>query len=319
MTTNRVVAVRSRSANACAKVNLALHVVGQRSDGYHLLDSLVVFIPDASDHLTLEEAGSLQDELTVEGPFAFSLRDSSDNLILKAVRFARERLAGYGLNLPALRVRLVKRLPVAAGIGGGSADAAAILRLILKAVAEVDDESATRTILEEADRLGADVPVCLHGRPVRMTGIGEKLSPIPVLPDLPILLVNPNIPVATPAVFQRLRTCENPPLPAWPNEGWNSVESFARYLEACRNDLEAGAISLCPQIEEAVKALWASGAIVARMSGSGATVFGLFPNMALRDEAREMIRAARPDWWTSGDDAASAWDRHQHAKEGHAL
>ena len=271
---------------APAKVNLFLHVTGRRADGYHLLDSLAVFGP-AADFLEATRAAALT--LSVEGPFGAALAGESDNLVLRAAR-ALADAAGVAPRAAALR--LAKRLPVASGIGGGSADAAAALRLLDRfwGLGFGADRLAAL-----AAGLGADVPVCVRSRPARMAGVGGELSPAPVLPGCGLLLANPGVALETPAVF-RARTgafSEPAELP----ERWPDAAAMARDLGSLRNDLEPPAIALCPPVGEALATLRAlPGCLLARMSGSGATCFGLFADAAAARRASESLPAA---WWNA--------------------
>jgi 4-diphosphocytidyl-2-C-methyl-D-erythritol kinase len=273
---------------ARAKVNLALHITGQRPDGYHLLDSLVVF-PQIGDRVALEPAGSL--DLRLEGPFARDLDGPSENnLILKAVRAFAENA---GIPVPNVRLTLTKRLPVASGIGGGSSDAATTLRLL-------EDFSGSylpeETLHALALSLGADVPVCLFPEPQIMRGIGDELSPGPQLPVCGIVLVNPKVGVSTPDVFKNMSKRDNPPLPDLP-ERFSSVAQLTECLADCRNDMQDPAVSLCPEIGKVLSALEVDSRIAfARMSGSGATCFGL---CELRDamDIERQLRTAHPGWW----------------------
>lgn len=266
---------------APAKVNLALHVTGRRADGYHLLDTLVVF-PDLGDRLSLSPGEGLTFGLS--GPFAWALADEPDNLVLRAARaLAGDRRLGT-------HIALEKNLPVAAGLGGGSADAAAALRGLARLWGE--GQAALPGI---AASLGADVPMCLASRPARAQGIGEHLSHLPRLPQAHLVLVNPGIPVPTAEVFQRLPRADNPPLP---EPAWSSFASFVVALAGARNDLEAPSIDRCPEIARVLSALGAcKSCALARMSGSGATCFGLFERAAEAEAARARIRAAEPGWW----------------------
>lgn len=273
---------------ARAKVNLALHITGRRNDGYHLLDSLVAF-PQIGDRVALEPAPAL--DFKLEGPFARELAGpAGDNLVLKAVhRFAETA----GIDLPSLRLTLTKRLPVASGIGGGSSDAATTLRLL---------EDFTGTYLAEdtmhalALSLGADVPVCLFPEPQRMRGIGDDLSPGPVLPGCGIVLVNPKVGVSTPDVFNALSERNNAALPLLPDR-FVSLAELAAYLASCRNDLQVPAVELCPEIGTVLSALEADTRIdFARMSGSGATCFGLC-ELSQAMEIERALRQAHPHWW----------------------
>jgi 4-diphosphocytidyl-2-C-methyl-D-erythritol kinase len=250
------------SSFAPAKVNLYLHVTGKRADGYHLLDSLAVF-PAVGDWLRYTPDAALT--LEIGGRFAAALAPEPDNLVLRAGRLLAEK---SGRDAGA-RLYLEKNLPVASGIGGGSADAAAGLRLMQHGW---QTDAPLRDI---ALALGADVPVCLARRTARMSGIGDVLLPAPKLPEFGILLVNPGVPVATAAVFRNRtgRVSAAPDLPpAWPD-----AAAMAAALGELRNDLETSAIALAPEIGAVLARLQAlPGALLARMSGSGATCFALF-------------------------------------------
>lgn len=267
---------------ACAKVNLTLHVTGQRADGYHLLDSLVVFA-DVGDEISVAADARLS--LVIDGPQAAGLAADSNNLVLRAARLlAPERAAA---------IRLTKNLPIASGIGGGSADAAAALR----ALARLWDMPLPA--LAEVAELGADVPACLHSQPVRLRGVGERLSPLPALPDLDIVLVNPGVAVPTPQIFARLQSKSNAPmadiLPDWPD-----APSFCGWLAAQRNDLLAPAAQIAPQINDVLGHLRQSNCLFAGMSGSGATCFGLYlPDGQSARAGLAALRAAQPGWWAA--------------------
>nr|WP_203565917.1 4-(cytidine 5'-diphospho)-2-C-methyl-D-erythritol kinase [Aurantimonas aggregata] len=286
-------ALPAAAGDAPAKVNLALHVVGQRTDGYHRLESLVTFVAEARDRVSVTPGGD-DDTIVVEGPFAASVPDGADNILLQAARFARARVAAFGLALPPLAIHLDKRLPVAAGIGGGSADAAALLRIISNAC-----PVASAEIAADAVTLGADVPMCLTGRPALVSGIGEHVEALAPLPDLPILLVNPGVAVATPAVFRALASRDNAKLPLLPPDGFRDAVALAAWLGQTRNDLAAPATTIAPAIAEVTDALRAAGALFARVSGSGATVFGLFADRPSLHRARLGLKAAYPSWWVS--------------------
>jgi 4-diphosphocytidyl-2-C-methyl-D-erythritol kinase len=267
---------------APAKVNLALHVTGRRADGYHLLDSLVVF-PRVGDLLEAEAASGLS--LSIDGAFARDLGTGPDNLVLSAALLLR------GGAPRGAALRLVKSLPVASGIGGGSADAAAALRLLAR---------LWGLPLPPADAvlgLGADVPVCLDGRSCRMRGIGEEIAPVS-LPPCWLVLVNPGLAVSTPAVFAALACRDNPPMPDTPS--LPDAAALADYLATLRNDLEAPATEASPPVAEVLAALASTpGCRIARMSGSGATCFGLFLAEAPALVAAEALRRARPGWWVA--------------------
>ncbi len=266
---------------APAKVNLALHVTGRRDDGYHLLDSVVVFA-GVGDWLTLAPSDALS--LTVTGPRAQGVPADRRNLIWRAAElFAPGRGAA---------ITLEKHLPHAGGIGGGSADAAAALHG-LSALWQVAMPDA-RAVLS----LGADVPVCVAGRPMQMSGIGEVLAPLPPLPPLWLVLVNAGVEVPTGAVFSALERRENPPLPAMPAEGWADAAGFAGWLCDTRNDLEPPALATVPVIGEVLDRLNARpGCLLARMSGSGGTCFGLFADEAAAGAAAQRLAGDMPDWW----------------------
>lgn len=271
---------------APAKVNLFLHVTGRRADGYHLLDSLAVFGP-AADLLTAAPAEALS--LTLDGPFGAALQAEPDNLVLRAAR-ALAAAAGVA---PRAALTLRKHLPVASGIGGGSADAAAALRLLNRMWGAGLDDAALRAL---AAPLGADVPVCVASTPARMQGVGELVSPGPRLPPCGLLLVNPGVPLATPAVFRARAPgfSAEARLPA----AWPDAAAMAADLAHLTNDLEAPARALCPEVGEVLSALAAlPGAMLARMSGSGATCFALFATPA---EARAAEGLLPAQWWRSG-------------------
>lgn len=268
---------------APAKLNLFLHVTGRREDGYHLLDSLAVFA-SLADTLTATPAGALS--LAVTGPFAAAAGGDDDNLVLRA---ARALAPGRGAAL-ALR----KVIPVAAGLGGGSSDAAAALRLLAR-LWHLPPAPATLAV-----SLGADVPVCLAPRPARMQGIGEILSPAPALPaGMGLVLANPRVPLATPPVFRARTGPFDAPvsLPA----RFADAADLAAFLATTRNGLEAAAISLCPPIAAVLAACAAlPGALLARMSGSGPTCFALFATLAEAEAAAALLTAREPGWWTWG-------------------
>jgi 4-diphosphocytidyl-2-C-methyl-D-erythritol kinase len=279
------------ATRAPAKINLTLHVRGRRADGYHELESLVAFA-GTGDALSLEPEDALS--LAVEGPTAELAGAGADNLVLKAAGL----LAGA---LPGLRVgafRLVKRLPVAAGIGGGSSDAAAALRLL----ARLNELPLSHPALREAARrTGADVPVCLEPRARMMRGLGEVLGPPLRLAPLFAVLANPRVAVETPRVFkalglepgQDLPGAAHPDLPAGA-----PARDVLLALQGGRNDLEPPACTVQPLVGEALAALERTpGCRLARMSGSGATCFALYDDCTTAAAAAKALRRARPDWW----------------------
>lgn len=276
---------------APAKVNLALHVTGRRADGYHELESLVVFV-DVADEVTARPAKG--DRLRVTGPFAAAAGSGDSNLVMRAVKAFRER---WPNRLPdGLDIALTKNLPVAAGIGGGSADAAAMLRLLV-AIGEGEFRLADLRAL--ALTLGADVPACLMSRPCEVRGVGEIVHPLKGFPATHLVLVNPLIPVVTADVFRRLEQRDNPPMPALPKPLTRPAQ-LGLWLAETRNDLEAPAIALVPAIGLLLRQMRVlDGCALARMSGSGGTVFGLFGSAAQAHQAAHEMRAKHPDYWVA--------------------
>lgn len=261
---------------APAKINLTLHVTGMRSDGYHILDSLVVFV-DVGDQITAEIVD--ETHLSVTGPFAKGVPTDDTNLVVKAAKT---------LDFP-MALTLDKRLPPSSGIGGGSADAAATLRagLRLGAPHASDDQVLT---------LGADVPVCLASKSTRMRGVGDVLQPLK-LPALHLVLINPRVEVSTPDVFRRLESKDNAPmpddLPHWPDS-----LAFTDWLGTQRNDLQDPAAALAPEIAAVLNALEQStGAVMARMSGSGATCFAIYADRSTAETAAAQLSQSNPWWW----------------------
>jgi 4-diphosphocytidyl-2-C-methyl-D-erythritol kinase len=287
----------ARAERAPAKINLTLRIVGRRADGYHELDSVVAFA-GVGDTLTFTPARALS--LTVSGPTASASGSIDDNLVLKAARALTERVEGLKLG----RFQLAKRLPVAAGVGGGSSDAAAALRLIARANRIALDDPRLR---EAARVTGADVPVCLDPRARIMTGIGEVLSDPLGLPKLPALLVNPRVAVPTKDVFAALRgrfsSTEAATSAPWqprakPSRTRPKAGAVINALAERRNDLEAPAIEIAPVIADVLAGLRAlKGCKLARMSGSGATCFALFTTAPAAAVAARTLRRQHPDWW----------------------
>lgn len=278
---------QTTAAPAPAKINLALHVTGRRADGYHLIETLVVFAA-FGDALTVEAAQT--DALTIGGPHGAGLPDDGSNLVVAA----RDRLrAAYPAETATpVAIHLDKHLPVASGVGGGSSDAATALRA-LAGLWGLD--AGAPGIAAIAASLGADVPMCLDGRPLVARGIGHELERLRAWPAFDVVLVNPGVAVPTPAVFRELARRDNPPLPPLPDRP-DRAAALA-FLSAARNDLEAPALSLAPQIGEALAALHAAGAGFARMSGSGATCFGIFDDADAARAAMARIRSGRPGWF----------------------
>jgi 4-diphosphocytidyl-2-C-methyl-D-erythritol kinase len=281
---------------ARAKVNLTLRVIGRRVDGYHDLESVVAFC-DCADRLTLKSGTELH--LTTRGPRANDCGETADNLVLKAARLLGERVA----DLKGGEFMLDKVLPVAAGIGGGSADAAAALRLLARANKLALDDPR---VIAVAQLTGADVPVCLVSRACVMTGVGETLLPLS-LPKMPCVLVNPCVPVATQDVFHALGLRHGELLvgatdvilyePIWPEAG-ASVDAWIKALAGIGNDLEKPATRIQPLIGEVLAALGAADGVgLARMSGSGATCFAIFTDDADAQRAAQAIQLEHPLWW----------------------
>lgn len=262
---------------APAKINLTLHVTGLRADGYHLLDSLVVFA-DMGDLVRLAPAA--ETTLRVTGPMAPGVPEDARNLCWRAAE-------AFGA---PVSIELEKHLPAAAGIGGGSSDAAAVLR----GMARLFD----RDFAGDPLALGADVPVCLLVKAARMSGIGEVVRPVP-LPRLHAVLVNPRVEVSTPLIFKALPRKDNPPMGVVPAGGSAALQ---RWLGQARNDLQAPAISLQPVIARVLTALEQTGAGLVRMSGSGATCFGLYFSREEADLAARGLQLAYPDWWVVASD-----------------
>ncbi|MGJ4945230.1 4-(cytidine 5'-diphospho)-2-C-methyl-D-erythritol kinase [Bradyrhizobium sp. HKCCYLS1011] len=293
--TSAACATNALSDQARAKVNLTLRVVGRRADGYHDLESIVAFA-DCADQLRLEPGPELT--LATTGPLAGACGETTDNLVLKAARLLSEAVPGLKFGAFTLN----KVLPVAAGIGGGSADAAAALRLLarLNGLALEDPR-----LVAVALKTGADVPVCLASQACDMTGVGEKLLPLD-LPALPCVMVNPRMPVATKDVFQalglrpgdlRVGVTDVIRAPAWPVAGASTAD-WVRALEQVPNDLEKPALKVQPVIADVLSTLGTCpGALLARMSGSGATCFAIFGSTTEAQAAGRRIGTDHPEWW----------------------
>jgi len=289
VSTRASTSVEAVTVEALAKVNLSLHVVGRRADGYHLLDSLIAFA-GVGDTLIAVPADGFS--LTVGGPTATLLPPGEVNIVEKAAR----ALAAAASLRPDAALSLTKRLPVAAGIGGGSADAAAALKALVR---------LWKLDLPEADllalglKLGADVPVCLAGRATTLSGIGEGLTPAPKLPPAWLVLVNPMQSCSTPAVFKARQGPFSTSMPLL--RAPIDAADLAAELACRRNDLTEPAIGLVPVIGDALALIGGqTGCLLARMSGSGATCFGLFAGRADADAAAAALSRARPDWWVAG-------------------
>ena len=273
---------------AKAKINLALHVMGRRPDGYHELDTVVVFA-ETGDRLSAEAGAGPGITLEIGGPFAAGL-SADRNLVLEAAKafFAEARESP-----PALHFRLEKNLPVAAGLGGGSADAAACLRLLDRMFGGVVGALAQHEI---AARLGADVAMCLASTPQRARGRGERLAPVSGLPDLPLVLINPGTQLSTRIVFAGLSSSAAQPVPEPPRA--SDAAALVPWLKASANDLEASAMQLAPAVRTVLAALASlPGCLFARMSGSGPTCFGLFGTPEEAEAGAHGLRRERPGWW----------------------
>ena len=286
---------------APAKINLFLHVGAPGADGYHPVCSLMVFA-DAGDRVTLHEGDALA--VKVRGPFGGQLAGEGDNLVLRAARALLAKARGP--QAPRAFI-LDKRLPVAAGLGGGSSDAGAALRLLREDMTPRLDDAELEAV---AASLGADGAACLWGRPVVAEGRGERLSPAPGLPILEAVLVNPGVSVSTPAVYGAFDEAgvfgdiEPPALP----EAFESVEEVAGWLATTRNDLEASAIALAPEIGDVLATLSDEPeALIARMSGSGATCFALCQSEVEAETLAERIMAMKPDWWVQRCRLGGPW------------
>ncbi|RUM97265.1 4-(cytidine 5'-diphospho)-2-C-methyl-D-erythritol kinase [Pseudaminobacter arsenicus] len=282
--------------NAPAKINLALHITGRRADGFHTLESLVVFTAFGD---RIEAQAAEADSFEIDGPFGGSLCGQSGNLVTRARDALREAVGGRlreGLHstLLPVSIHLEKHLPIASGIGGGSSDAAATLKVLnhLWRCGLAPD-----TLAGIGSRLGADVPMCLHAAPLIARGIGEIVGSVSDLPELHLVLVNAGVEVSTPSVFAALAQKENQPLPPLPPR--LAFEPLRNWLAISRNDLEAPATAIAPAIAESLDALRASQAAFARMSGSGATCFGLYETQAQAQSAAAAIRHSRPGWFVA--------------------
>ncbi|SOE17722.1 4-diphosphocytidyl-2-C-methyl-D-erythritol kinase [Hoeflea halophila] len=279
--------------DAPAKINLALHVTGRRADGYHLIESLVVFAR-LGDLVSVQAAD--RDSFELRGPEAAALSNeaSSSNLVVRARDGLREAARQSGVDLQPVKIVLDKRLPVASGIGGGSADAAATL----KALCQLWDFHPGPDILSKlALELGADVPMCLDGQALVARGIGEKLSPVHLGFGLDLVIVNPRVGVSTPAVFSALEKRDNAPLPA--PDGVDDKERFLEWLGTARNDLQPPAERMVPAIANCLSALELAGARFYRMSGSGASCFGLFDSAEAARQAATRLQQDHPGWFVA--------------------
>lgn len=272
---------------APAKVNLFLHVGGKRPDGYHDLESLVAFA-EFGDEISLDRDDRFS--LSLSGPFGALLSDREDNLVLKAAKLLAEKT---GTRLGA-RIALRKILPVASGLGGGSADAAAVMHGLM-GLWQLDPDRSV--LLETAELVGADVPVCVAGKTSWMAGKGERVSPLPPLPTAGVLLVNPGVQISTAQAFAALGlrrgTGMLPPQAAFPD-----IHALVRFLRDTTNDLEGAAQTIAPGIADVLREMNdLPGALFARMSGSGATCFALFADPEGPADAARLLRNRHPEWW----------------------
>ena len=278
---------------APAKINLALHVTGRRADGYHLLDSIAVFA-DIGDRVVIEPADELR--IILSGPFAAHAPGDRTDLSWRA---AMAFFAKAGIR-PGATISVEKNIPAGAGLGGGSADAAAVLA----GLNELFSAGLSPEVLKAIGlKIGADVPMCLEGRTLRARGIGEDIAPVEGLPPLPMVLVWPGRTVSTAEVFSKLQRRDNPPLGEPPTA--TTPTELAAWLAGCRNDLEAPAMAVAPEIGEVLAALRGTeNCLLARMSGSGSACFALYATRAEADAAAEQISAQRPGWWVAAAYAA---------------
>ncbi|WP_412064616.1 4-(cytidine 5'-diphospho)-2-C-methyl-D-erythritol kinase [Rhizobium sp. SYY.PMSO] len=278
---------------APAKINLALHVTGRRADGYHLLDMLVSFAHQG-DRLAFR--ASERDVFTLSGrfgPFLAADAETGDNLVLKARDLLRQAAQAAGFDAPAVHIHLEKNLPIASGIGGGSADAAAALRGLMRLWQLALPDDTLRAI---AVKLGADVPMCLASRPLVARGIGEAIELLPAFPSFPMVLGNPLIGVSTPEVFRRLSRKDNPPL-LLPSRMPQSRGEWIDTIKTLRNDLEPPARSICHEIAVLSGLIDDQAPAMTRMSGSGATCFGIFADMEQAEAAAASLHRQKPDWY----------------------
>lgn len=278
----------SRVEFAPAKINLALHVTGRRADGYHLIESLAVFTR-FGDRIEIAEAN--EDSISVSGPYADGVPTDSTNLVLRARDALRAALPHASARVA---IKLAKNLPVASGIGGGSSDAAATMRGLAKLW---DLDAGDERLTDIAAELGADLPMCIAAKPLVARGTGDQLAPVAGFPALGLVLVNPGVGVSTPAVFSALQRRDNDSLPPLPSR--IDFHTLRNWLEATRNDLEDAAHSIEPAVGAAKAALMKADAGFARMSGSGATCFGLFETGNVAKRAAAAIRSRHPGWFVA--------------------
>lgn len=290
--------------NAPAKINLALHVTGQREDGYHMIDTIAVFADNVEASDTVIVSQSLVDGFGVSGPFGGELdqQENGDNLVIKARDHVRLGAIKAGVSVPAVHISLEKRLPVASGLGGGSSDAAAAILLLHRHwKVPFDADHCGPVALSKV--LGADVPMCMLKKPIRATGVGERIVRLEDFPSLNLVLVNCGQQVSTPDVFASLAEKNNPAIFDFPDSG-KDIVPFLK--DRTRNDLQDEAIIQCPDIQKSIHLLYSQGADVARMSGSGATCFGIFETPAAARSASKAINEAEPNWWVTSTRTTSS-------------
>lgn len=273
------------------KINLALHVVGKRNDGYHLLDSLVYFSFEGD---VLHYQSSQENQFSVTGSYAKELTNTPNNLVERARQFMAGR---YPNNVKPCHLVLDKLLPIASGVGGGSGDAAATIELLRREWAvECNDDDLLKSVVS----IGADLPMCLaallYKKPLRATGIGETLEIIEDACSVPMVLINHGQEISTPEIFKRLSHTNGQPI-SIDYSALKTVQSLVSVLENTRNDLYEPAHALAPELANVLKTLQHSGALFARMSGSGATCFGIYANKQDADEAAKNIKSFQPDWF----------------------
>lgn len=273
---------------APAKINLFLHITGKRDDGYHLLQSVMIFV-DVGDEMQFSPHDSLF--LDVEGPFAADMPPPHGNLVYRAAQLLAEE---YKVPMRG-RIILRKRLPVASGIAGGSSDAATALSGLAKLWGLPDEKERLRRI---GAKLGADVPACIARRPVWAEGVGERVTPLQDMPALHLVLANPMVATPTPEVFRRFRARFSAPLQFSGRR--KSMQEWIADLKLYRNDLTAAAVEVTPEIRGVLAALGdAPNCHFARLSGSGATCFGVFDHAHAATAAVNKLKQAHPDWWIS--------------------
>lgn len=298
-----VAGIASGVETAPAKINLALHVVSRRNDGYHLIDSLIVFA-EIADLLSAVPSTSGRQELAIGGPLADEfdvLHRSDENLVMRAAGAILQAAKTRPRQLA--KITLTKCIPIAAGLGGGSADAAAALRLLNR---HWKLELSTPQLAKIGLPLGADVPMCLFSKPAIAQGIGETLTLANGIPRLPLVLVNPRIPLSTASVYSSLEEAKRSSLPPLPGR-FSSIMSFVIWLRQTRNDLSQPAKIHTALAEQAVNAVSSDpDCLFARMSGSGATAFGIFPNLSVAERAATQIQQKRPNWWVIATETAGS-------------